>query len=166
MLSKFLKILCVPSLILCAGFIAIWVRSYWHVDYYSWQDERRITAPKFPPGFSTTLPDARRMPITSIGIFYDPKPLIAWDHGWIMYTRNLSYDPTTGTYIKSSADTEIWLPCWLCVLVTGGFAAWARALAKQPPQHDAARDGLCPKCAYDLRASTDRCPECGWLQPK
>jgi len=50
------------------------------------------------------------------------------------------------------------IPYWLLFLVTA-LAPAARLTARlrrkrSPP-------GLCPKCRYDLRATPDRCPECG-----
>jgi predicted amidophosphoribosyltransferase len=41
-------------------------------------------------------------------------------------------------------------------------AVWLNGLRKT---RRAKRLGLCPSCGYDLRASPERCPECGVTVP-
>lgn len=54
---------------------------------------------------------------------------------------------------------------WFCVptsiLPLIGARRW---FVSRRRQSRAAR-GLCPNCAYDLRANQGRCPECGWAIP-
>jgi hypothetical protein len=56
-------------------------------------------------------------------------------------------------------------PLWVVALVTGAspLASIAMALRRYIKFRRASREGLCMKCGYDLRATPDRCPECGYL---
>ena len=53
------------------------------------------------------------------------------------------------------------VPFWLLAAVTAVPAAVAFARGRRRRQR--ADTGLCFDCGYDLRGSTDRCPECGTL---
>jgi hypothetical protein len=55
---------------------------------------------------------------------------------------------------------SIGIPDWFICLVTAlAPTAWLTARLRRK-RH---RPGLCPICHYDLRATPDRCPECGMV---
>ena len=54
------------------------------------------------------------------------------------------------------------LPCWMAAILFAVLPAqrtWAMVRHRRVARR--AKAGLCPACGYDLRATPDRCPECG-----
>ena len=62
----------------------------------------------------------------------------------------------------SDRQTGFWLfavPHWAVTLPLAAAVGWGLWLGRRPARR--ATRGLCPSCGYDLRGSTERCPECG-----
>jgi hypothetical protein len=77
--------------------------------------------------------------------------------------RVVYYDrgqPNSGRTVKVAIITA---PYWLVMGLALPAPLWA--LRRQVRPRSRRRRGLCPKCGYDLRASPDRCPECGEAPP-
>jgi hypothetical protein len=51
-------------------------------------------------------------------------------------------------------------PCWLLAILIG---FWGVRIARRNKEHAPSH---CPTCGYDLRATPDRCPECGTIPAK
>ena len=56
------------------------------------------------------------------------------------------------------------LPWWFVALAGSVLPAWW--VLRRIKSHRQSKLGLCPTCGYDLRATPDRCPECGALPDK
>ena len=53
-----------------------------------------------------------------------------------------------------------WLPLWMPT-VASAAVLWVCSPVAHHRRRKRKKLGLCLKCGYDLRASKDRCPECG-----
>ena len=159
------------SLLLCIGILALWVRSY-RVHYGVAYD--RLMNPEPKPIFFTGESD--------LGDGFWVKPFNAYEYHlgvyrgevicghparmmsprhWQFYQREYPYVPERDwgmPRFHSNADYVYFPVWWLSVL----FAITPIALfAKHFRRRRLSRAGTCPSCGYDLRASPDRCPECG-----
>jgi hypothetical protein len=79
-----------------------------------------------------------------------------WNAGGIRYAR----------FRQQSAGQD-WLldiPYWPFILITGSLAVTSAIFARR--KREFLKNGHCERCGYDLRATPDRCPECGMVPKK
>ena len=166
------------SLVLCVATVVLWVRSYGGIRCVA------EVNPATPPGGGVAimaLMDQGRIVVIGQSPFrramIDPVARSRRQIGFWTFTPPLN-DPPSWAWLRTAGPETfrreaagfivqatpgwMWLvtvPCWAVVIATNIVpAAWVlrrrRALGTQ-------RLGFCLRCGYDLRATPDRCPECG-----
>lgn len=162
------------SVLLLVAAAALWVRSYWRNDYY--KTAARQTCVFTQPGalwftFADrpyrTRPGYASEPATSA--FDRQNRTWALDgrpstNGYAGYSyRGLGFACfwfTQTSYAPPCRFTYVGVPMWAVVIVTAvAPALWLRR--RQRRRAAARLAGCCAHCGYDLRATPDRCPECG-----
>jgi hypothetical protein len=136
-------------LLLCLANVALWARSYWTLDLCQ----------SFSNGALTFMIISERGHLY-VGQGKQP----GWPErtGWHYGYRPASSHATLPAFEldRSSSfvmvDFPIWLPAILFAIAPTYWLLGARR--KRAKRR---RLGLCLHCGYDLRASPDRCPECG-----
>jgi hypothetical protein len=165
--------LTVLSLLLCVGTVVMWVRSYRVVQWGVWAPA--VTSNK-GYGFESRLGEI------TLKLMVSSDPLDAYESEcqsvpvsarmregqrlWLEHESWHGFSLTTDDFANLRRQYGTWhrasAPYWFAVLCLG-FLPLARLfhrhrLRKVPVGH-------CPTCGYDLRATPDRCPECGEFPP-
>ncbi len=176
--------LTVISLLLFVATVVLWVRSYWAMDWYrydvesSWDGQRGRRVAIFESNRGIVGADLRWTHILVCGVDLTSRPpevpepskhvigsKLSCDNNKILGTSNPAWH-TLGFHFRSNGsqprEPERMASCphgaiAVCFLLMPAF--WLiRWLHSVRPW---ARPFYCACCGYDLRATPDRCPECG-----
>jgi hypothetical protein len=177
------------SLVLCVAVVALWVRSHSRADWVQWQRsqlsgprQRQVIDKAFTAeGLLVFTRDAKRAeyeaaPGEETLLLFEPSGNpdgVRWDrfhprslldglndsdywprYGFLAEVRGSEFGPHDGTWY-----TVLSLPLWGLTALSALLPS-ARLLSFVRRRFQM-RPGLCPACAYDLRATPGRCPECG-----
>jgi len=153
----------VAGLLLLIGLslMAQWVRSLYVADMFRVQTSRRwyyIDSRTGGIQFGTFVKGHNSPAVLPFYSTYAPGSFMSVWSQWVNGAKHcyhlagfwyLQDDPTEPTYWTFVA------PSWFLILLSLGSAIVVlHRRGKYPPGH-------CRKCGYDLRASKDKCPECG-----
>ena len=172
MRRKLLNLATALSLALLCVLAILCVRSYWTADAAGFT--RQMPAPASRIVRSTngsityrhlTHPAGSKAVYVSPGWVYERGPAQADNDFGSNVHRFLGVTYADNNWnsglLSGTREIVVRVPYWLLLSATGALPI-AR-LMLHPRRRRAAREaaGLCAICGYDLRASPDRCPECG-----
>jgi hypothetical protein len=158
----------VLSLLLCVATVALWVRGYFYQDGFGYT--RKAGGQFRSWGLSNFGGSVIYMSASGALTRRDPEPGWTWGSGakradsFLVRWSHYGFWGFSSNMYGGAADggipfTQAGVPHWFIVLITGmlpagrGIRFWLRNRRNYGT--------FCRKCGYDLRATPDRCPECG-----
>jgi hypothetical protein len=163
-----LNMLTILSLLLCLAAAGLCGRRYWRADKMDWTRAFHPAAERPFVG----LASSRGGVTIHFGIF-SSGPRSRWVNSgwdWDTYAHSPIAYPARGVAnrfgfgLRSGANSfgrrgVVVFPAWLPTAVFAALPLVRGALFVRRRRR--VREGCCRKCGYDLRATPDRCPECG-----
>jgi hypothetical protein len=166
----------IVSALLCLASAALWVRSYWRYDEVAWSRQ----SPFGPPGENTNISVVSESGqiamnyqhygwLTNITIDGTPvgPPLTRTQWTTMTAIRRRYSGMTTfgfahGEIVRADlVSRNVLIPHWSLFAVTAPLPVVAVLLRRRRRRRELVAAGRCHACGYDLRATPDRCPECG-----
>jgi len=189
------NILSLLSLIVCLSAILMWVRSHWIEEQWTFEQRvlKYIDSPFQPvcsyPWIGSSKGQLRLLRLNgSFGIadpvgyqrrldfapFATVPPSRLKGELHLKFTGFELYDrPAEATSARGAGlfwlDGVRWLTiAWWWIAIVGALLPllWTWIWAKQRSRIRAGGRGICMACGYDMRATPERCPECGQAQIK
>jgi hypothetical protein len=157
------------SLLLCLGTATLWARSYWMMDVIRRWDAGRRTE-------QILISDAGTLRFTANRYAGDALPSLPPGSGRRHYSfpartgmlrdrdQFLGFGFRYGAGVAPDYGIGITLPYWFLTCLTGlAVMMW---IFHWLTRREERLMGVCRHCGYDLRATRDRCPECGTVPGK
>jgi hypothetical protein len=173
--SILLNAVTVLSLLLCVGTVVLWVRSYRMTEQINWRNAggwRAVRSVRGDVEVALLLADwsnypwefrAPRYERDAAGPPYNYLRLMGgnWDDvNFNWEWRSFAWHHKRNTRL-GTLHAEGFVPFWSVAATTALPPLGWTALRIRSRRRRQRGVGLCPHCGYDLRATPDRCPECG-----
>jgi hypothetical protein len=171
MWRRLLNLATAVSMVLCLATAVLWVRSYWIYDELSWNQRSRQGASGTNWSVSAGSNCGQLLShlqwyteAVTLPHVWPPDGTTIRAHAWITQpasanaARVAHFGFYAGAIVRPDlVSRALHVPHWFVCAATAAIPVWGvfRRWRNRPQR------GTCPVCGYDLRATPERCPECG-----
>jgi hypothetical protein len=142
------------SLLMMVAVVALWVRSYWICDGLTqvWSEKYclAVLTSRGRAHFSWAAREQANTPVSPYRVIRFSTPADEYDGPILPFAHDSPPDN----------PGHVMVPHWLAAICFAIVAAYW-FLNSRSRRNRRRKLGLCVRCGYDLRATPDRCPECG-----